>query len=187
VLQGMKDEVNAITRLTSELLQLARSDADEFALERSSFQLKSAAESVIAKLLPAAQAKGMALKLHVPEELTVEWDRGKLTQLLVILIDNAIKYTLDGGDVHVILADKVEKGARFLTLDVRDNGMGIAPEALPRVFDRFYRQNKARTRQVGGHGLGLAIAKNLVDAAQGTIQVESQLGVGSTFRVRIPV
>ncbi|WP_082595289.1 sensor histidine kinase [Paenibacillus sp. Soil750] len=187
VLKSMKDEVNAITRLTSELLQLARSDADEFVLERSVFQVKAAAESVVTKLLPAAQAKGMVLQLHVPDQLNVEWDRGKLTQLLVILIDNAIKYTLDGGDVHIILVDKVEKGARFLTLDVRDNGMGIAPEALPRVFDRFYRQDKARTRQVGGHGLGLAIAKNLVDAAQGTIQVESQQGVGSTFRVRIPV
>ncbi|OAS19733.1 hypothetical protein A8708_26265 [Paenibacillus oryzisoli] len=187
VLKGMKDEVNAITRLTSELLQLARTDADEFVLDRSSFQVKAAAESVIAKLLPAAQAKGMALKLHVPGDLTVEWDRDKLVQLLVILIDNAIKYTLDGGDVNVILADKVEKGARYLTLEVRDNGMGIALEAIPRVFDRFYRQDKARTRQVGGHGLGLAIAKNLVDAAQGTIHVESLQGVGSTFLVRIPV
>ncbi len=187
VLRGMKDEVNAITRLTSELLQLARSDADEFVLECSVFQVKAAAESVIAKLLPVAQAKGMTLKLQASDELTIEWDRGKLTQLLVILIDNAIKYTLDGGDVHVTLADKVEKGDRFLTLDVRDNGMGIAPEAVSRIFDRFYRQDKARTRQVGGHGLGLAIAKNLVEAAQGTIHVESRVGEGSTFSVRIPV
>lgn len=187
VLRGMKDEVNAITRLTSELLQLARSDAGEFVLERSVFQVKAAAESVIAKQLPVAQAKGMTLKLQASDELTIEWDRGKLTQLLVILIDNAIKYTLDSGDVYVTLADKVEKGVRFLTLDVSDNGMGIAPEALPRIFDRFYRQDKARTRQVSGHGLGLAIAKNLVEAAQGTIHVESRVGEGSTFSVRLPM
>jgi signal transduction histidine kinase len=187
VLRGMKDEVNAITRLTSELLQLARSDADEFVLERSLFHVKEAAESVIAKLLPAAQAKSLTLKLDVADELTVNWDRGKLAQLLVLFVDNAIKYTADGGDVLVLLADKQDKGVRFLTIEVRDRGIGIAPEALPRIFDRFYRQDKARTRQTGGHGLGLAIAKNLVDAAKGTIRVESRQGVGSTFRVQIPV
>lgn len=187
VLRGMKMEVNAITQLTGELLQLARSDSDAFVLERSVFLVKEAAERVIDKLLPAAQAKATSLRLDTANDLQVSWDRGKFMQLLVLFIDNAIKYTPEQGNIQVALRVKVEKGTSFLTIEVSDNGIGIAPEALPRIFDRFYRQDKARTRQTGGHGLGLAIAKNLVDAAQGTIQVESQLGVGSTFFVRIPV
>jgi signal transduction histidine kinase len=187
VLRGMKEEVTSITQLTGELLQLARSDTDEFVLERSVFRVKEAAESVIVKLLPAAQAKGTALRLRAAHDQEVNWDRGKFVQLLVLFIDNAIKYTPEQGDIQITLAVQVEKSVSYLTIEVSDNGIGIASEALPRIFDRFYRQDKARTRQIGGHGLGLAIAKNLVDAAQGTIQVDSQPGVGSTFRVRIPV
>ncbi|WP_146200924.1 sensor histidine kinase [Tumebacillus permanentifrigoris] len=187
VLIGMKDEVNSITKLVGELLHLARTDSDDFVLDRSVFNLKAAAETVRHKLQPVAQAKDIAIHLDAPDELLVNWDAEKATQLLVLLLDNAIKYTPDKGSVQVRLADGMEKGVRFLTIEVQDTGIGIATEALPRIFDRFYRQDKSRTRKTGGHGLGLAIAKNIVDASRGTIQVESTVGEGSTFRVRIPL
>jgi signal transduction histidine kinase len=187
VLNGMKEEVRSMTKLAGDLLHLARSDSGEFVLDRSLFHVKEAADSAIHKLQPLAQAKDIAIKLQVPEQLTVYWDAEKLRQLLVLLIDNAIKYTPGKGTVHITLAEEMEKGGRILTIEVKDSGIGIAAESLPRIFDRFYRQDKARTRQTGGHGLGLAIAKNIVDAGRGTIQADSMPGEGSTFKVRIPL
>ncbi|MFC5471348.1 sensor histidine kinase [Cohnella suwonensis] len=187
VLNGMKDEVQSITKLAGELLILARTDSGEFVLDRSLFNPRAAAERAIHKLQPLAQAKDISIKLNAPEELTVNWDEEKLTQLLVLLIDNAIKYTPGKGAVDVNLADGMEKGVRFLAIEVKDNGIGIPTEALPCIFDRFYRQDKSRTRQTGGHGLGLAIAKSIADAGQGTIRVDSTVGEGSAFKVRIPL
>jgi signal transduction histidine kinase len=187
VLLGMKEEVRSITKLTGDLLHLARSDSGDFTLGYVPFDLCETAQSVVDKLQPLAGAKGIAVALQVPDELKVDWDAEKMTQLLVLLIENAIKYTPDGGAVVVTLADVMEKGERMLTIEVKDNGIGISPEALPRIFDRFYRQDKARTRQTGGHGLGLAIAKNIVELGRGTIRVESKVGEGSTFKVWIPL
>ncbi|MBL0385137.1 HAMP domain-containing histidine kinase [Tumebacillus sp. ITR2] len=186
VLLGMEAEVHAITKMAGELLQLARSDSNELVLDRSLFNLSAAAAGVIEKLRPFAQAKGIVLHLHAPDELNVQWDEERATQLLVLLLDNAVKYSSDPGGVHVTLTDDREHGTRIFTIEVKDSGIGIAAEALPRIFDRFYRQDSSRTRRTGGHGLGLAIAKNIVDAGGGTIQVESAVGEGSTFRVRIP-
>ncbi|NRF92557.1 hypothetical protein HQN89_16300 [Paenibacillus frigoriresistens] len=172
-----------------ELLHLALSDSGEFELDRSVFNLREAAARAISKVQPLAQAKDIDIELHASHELTVNWDAEKLSQLLILLIDNAIKYTpgKGTGTVHVSLAESKEKGARCFTIEVKDHGIGIESEALPRIFDRFYRQDKSRTRQIGGHGLGLAIAKNIVEAGRGTIHVESTVGEGSAFRVRIPL
>ncbi|MBO9606443.1 MAG: ATP-binding protein [Paenibacillaceae bacterium] len=188
VLRGMKEEVGAMTKLTGELLHLARTDADGFAPSRAAFDASQAAAAVVSKLRPLAREKAIELSLHAPESLVVAWDAEKLTQLLVLLVDNAIKYTPERGAVQVRLADAAEKGGHVLTIEVQDNGVGISPEALPRIFDRFYRQDKARTRQSGGgHGIGLAIARNIVEAGRGTIRVASKEGEGSTFTVRLPV
>lgn len=176
-----------ITKLTGNLMHLARSDSGDIALEYASFDLRETAISVVDKLQPLAQARGINVELRVPDELRVDWDVERIRQLLVLLIDNAIKYTSSGGEVVVTLADVRAKGERSLTIEVRDNGIGISPEALPRVFDRFYRQDKARTRQTGGHGLGLAIAQNIVEMGRGTIRADSKEGEGSTFKVWIPL
>lgn len=187
VLSGMKEEVHSITKMAGELLHLARSDAGEIMLERTLFNVRATADAVLTKLQPLAQAKGITVALQAPAELMANGDKEKVMQLLVLLVENAIKYTPESGAVQVRLQETEGKGGRVLALDVQDNGIGISPEVLPRIFDRFYREDKSRTRQVGGHGLGLAIAKNLVDACKGTIQVESEVGVGSTFRVRLPM
>ncbi|MGG1551008.1 sensor histidine kinase [Paenibacillus ferrarius] len=187
VLDGMKAEARAMTKLTGELLQLARSDTGDDRLAFARFDATAAALGVVEKLRPMAQAKSLAVELDTPGELALDWDREKMTQLLVLLLENAIKYTPEGGRVVVRLAVVPEKGGRVLTVEVQDNGIGIAAVALPRIFDRFYRQDKARSRQSGGHGLGLAIAKQIVELGRGTIRVNSEEGAGSTFQVRLPL
>ncbi len=187
VLEGMKEEVLSLTKLTGSLLQLARSDSDHAALDHAPFDIGGTARRVVDKLAPFARDKAIAVRLQAPDGQTVTWDEEKLERLLVVLIENAIKYTPDGGKVDVALAVVSEKGERRLTIEVQDNGIGISAEALPRIFDRFYRQDRARTRRSGGHGLGLAIARNIVEMGQGTIRAESKEGEGSIFYVRIPL
>jgi signal transduction histidine kinase len=126
------------------------------------------------------------MDFHSPESVIITADADKLTQLLYILLDNAIKYTPDGGEVALSLAVEPFKQQRMLTISVKDTGIGIPPESLDRIFDRFYRVDKARSRQQGGHGLGLSIAKWIVDAHGGNIRVQSEVGKGSEFIVKIP-
>ena len=102
------------------------------------------------------------------------------------MLDNAIKYTPEGGTVSLSLAQHVIKQRKVVTMSVADTGIGIDPEHLPRIFDRFYRADKARTRQIGGHGLGLSIAKWIVEAHEGNIHVESEVGKGTTFTITFP-
>jgi signal transduction histidine kinase len=187
VLKGMKEEVLSLTNLTGSLLQMARSDSDNGALDFALFDVGETARRVVDKLLPFAHDKAISLWLQASDRQMVTWDEEKLERLLALLIENAIKYTFDGGKVDVVLAVVLEKGERQLTIEVRDNGIGISAEALPRIFDRFYRQDQARTRRSGGHGLGLAIARNIVEMGRGTIRAESKEGEGSAFHVRIPL
>jgi Signal transduction histidine kinase len=187
LLSGMKQEVRSITNLTGDLLQLARSDSGELELNRSPFHAGLAAENVVDRLRPLGDNKRIAIELDAPADFIVEWDEEKFAQLLILLVDNAVKYSSENGVVQVRLADRTVKGERMMTVEVKDSGIGIAPEALPRIFDRFYRQDQSRTRQSGGHGLGLSIAHNIVKAGRGTIHADSVVGKGTTFTVRLPL
>ncbi len=187
LLSGMKQEVGSIAKLTGDLLQLARSDSGELALNRSPFHAGLAAAKAVDRLRPLGDSKRIAIELDAPTDLVVEWDEERFAQLLILLVDNAVKYSPENRTVQVMLAERTVKGERMLTVEVKDNGIGIAAEALPRIFDRFYRQDRSRTRQSGGHGLGLAIAHNIVNAGRGTIHAESVVGKGTTFTVRLPL
>jgi signal transduction histidine kinase len=110
-------------------------------------------------------------------------DPQRLSQLLYILLDNAIKYTPSGGTVKL----KLFQEGNVLTIRAEDNGIGIDEKDLPHIFERFYRADKSRARQMGGHGLGLSIAKWIVDTHHGTIRVSSDLGKGSAFTIRLPI
>ena len=187
LLSGMKQEVRSITNLAGDLLQLARSDSGELALNRSPFHAGMAAKKVVDRLRLLGDNKHIAIELDAPNDLVVEWDEEKFAQLLILLVDNAVKYSPDNGAIHVKLAEITIKGERMMTVEVKDSGIGIAPEALPRIFDRFYRQDQSRTRQSGGHGLGLSIAHNIVKAGRGTIHADSVVGKGTTFTVRLPL
>jgi two-component system phosphate regulon sensor histidine kinase PhoR len=110
-------------------------------------------------------------------------DADRLRRILENLVENAIKYTPAGGHVQVVTRGGPDGGA---LLEVRDDGLGIAPEHLPRIFERFYRVDKARSRELGGTGLGLAIVKHLAESVGASVTVESELGSGACFRVAVP-
>jgi len=130
-----------------------------------------------------AEDKEIALRCESEESVSVEGDRARLKQVIVNLVDNAIKYTPAGGLVGV----KVYASNGRAVLEVNDNGVGIPPEALPHIFERFYRADKARSRQMGGAGLGLSIIKAIVTAHGGQVRVEGVEGKGSRFLVELPV
>jgi signal transduction histidine kinase len=131
----------------------------------------------------AAAGKGLALRTEVPAGLAVFADRDRLAQILVNLVDNAVKYTPDGGRV-AIRAAATPGGP--VEVAVADTGIGIPSIDLPRITERFYRVDKARSRALGGTGLGLAIVKHLVQAHGGELTIESELGKGTTVRVTLP-
>jgi len=131
-----------------------------------------------------SEAKEIDFREQIPgQPVWVKADAHALRRLFLILIDNAIKYTPEGGRVDVVV--RQENG--FAIGEVRDTGIGIAPEDLPNVFERFYRADKARSRESGGVGLGLSIGRWIAEAHAGTIEVQSSVGGGSIFKLRLPL
>ncbi|NNU85383.1 GHKL domain-containing protein [Geobacillus sp. BMUD] len=184
LLDRLREELKRITKLMNDLLTLARADARHAALElaKQTFDFRPHAERTFQLVAELAAKKQLTMHFHAPEQAVVTADPDKLTQLLYILLDNAIKYTPEGGEVTLSIRTEPKQ----FILSVKDTGIGIPPEDIGRIFDRFYRVDKARSRQQGGHGLGLSIAKWIVDAHGGTIHVHSQLGQGTEFIVRLP-
>ncbi len=186
LLVNMRNEVKRMTKLVSDLLTLARSDSGTIERVNETFDFRPPAQKAIQSVEPLAAAKQIKLHLSAPEAMVVNGDPERLTQLLYILLDNGIKYTPNGGDVYLALSVESYEHRLVMCIQVKDTGIGIKPEDYARIFDRFYRSDKARTRKMGGHGLGLSIAKWIVETHGGTIQVSSEIGKGSTFTIRIP-
>ncbi len=182
LLTNMKQEVKRMTNLVSDLLTLARSDSNTMELRTETFDFRPLAEKALESVNSLAKEKQISTSLDSPAVLLSIGDPERLTQLLYILLDNAIKYTPNGGEVKLLLS----KEGRDLCMAVQDTGIGINKEDFNRIFERFYRLDKSRSRQMGGHGLGLSIAKWIVETHKGEIQVESTPGKGSTFYVSIP-
>ncbi|KQU63598.1 hypothetical protein ASG66_04115 [Bacillus sp. Leaf406] len=190
MVKGLKAEVKRMNRLIGDLLTLARSDDEgkaRLVLKKEEFDFAPDAEKILQTFDRLARDKSITLSLESSGELFIHGDRDKLIQLLYILLDNSIKYTPDGG--RVTLACRIDQNlsGRTLILSVQDTGIGIGKEEQLRIFDRFYRVDKARTRKEGGHGLGLSIAKWIVEGHAGVISVQSESGGGSEFRVVIPL
>lgn len=186
LLVNMRNEVKRMAKLVGDLLTLARSDSGTIERVNETFDFRPPAEKAIQSVEPLAAAKQIKLHLSTPEAMVVNGDPERLTQLLYILLDNGIKYTPNGGDVYLALSVESYEHCPVMCIQVKDTGIGIKPEDHARIFDRFYRSDKARTRQMGGHGLGLSIAKWIVENHGGTIQVSSEIGKGSIFTIRIP-
>ena len=132
---------------------------------------------------PFAEKKDIVIDEVLPKRVEINADEQKIRQLILILVDNAVKYTPERGHISVCVQE--EKGG--VQISVADTGIGIAPDHQERIFDRFYRVDKARSRRMGGNGLGLAIAREIAEAHGGTISVESEMGKGTTFRVHLKV
>ena len=172
-----------MTRLVEELSTLARTDSGQVTLEVEELEMAALAGGSLQEMSALAQAKGIELQSDLHPPLLVLGDEGRLRQMLLILLDNAIKYTSAGGKVTL----QVRRRGKKAELSVADTGIGIPADQLGQIFDRFYRIDKARSRDQGGTGLGLAIARWIVRAHGGEIAVASQVNNGSVFTVQLPL
>ncbi|TEU00215.1 MAG: hypothetical protein E3J29_02065 [Dehalococcoidia bacterium] len=179
----MIGESDRLGRLVGQMLTLARVDAGQASLSLSEVALDELAEEVAHRMRVLAAERGVSLETDVDGPVRLRGDNDRLRELMVIVTDNAIKHTDAGGKVSMEVRKR--SGGKAM-LRVSDTGRGIPAEALPHVFDRFYRVDKARAREAGGAGLGLAIARWIAEAHGGSIRVESAVGVGTTLTVELP-
>jgi heavy metal sensor kinase len=177
------EDIDKLTRMVNQLLTLARAESGEIPLAHDPVDLGDLATTVTEQLEPVAQAKDLNLRCIVHQSVTVTGDSGWLERLLLNLLDNAIKYTPSGGQILV----GVSRKAGQARIDVSDTGSGISADAVPHIFERFYRVDPARSSTVEGTGLGLSLAKWIVERHHGRIDVQSKPGKGSTFTIWLPV
>jgi two-component system sensor histidine kinase BaeS len=183
IISGLQADVAHLSRLVEDLRVLSLADAGDLQVESEPVEVTGLVRDVVERMQGAARAVSVTLKPQLPDgELHVMGDRQRLTQVLLNLLSNSLAHTPAGGLVSVT-AEQIDYAVRVV---VHDNGEGIAPEDLPHIFERFYRADQARSRGTGGSGLGLSIAKSLVEAHGGTITAASQLGAGSTFTITLP-
>jgi two-component system phosphate regulon sensor histidine kinase PhoR len=177
------EQTRRLEALLADLLTLSRLESQEAARPRVPVDLPALAREAVEMVAGRAAERGVSVTFADGEETPpLPGDASGLERLLVNLLDNAVKYNRPGGSVTLAIT---ARGGEVL-LEVRDTGIGIPPEALPRLFERFYRVDTGRSREEGGTGLGLAIVKHVAQAHGGKVEVESRMGQGSVFRVRLP-
>jgi signal transduction histidine kinase len=175
-------ESQRVTAILNTLAQLAALDAEEIPVERKTFAVAELLDENIARFSERAQGAGLVFRMEaVPPDLTALGDRAKTDQALQSLVDNAIKFTSTG---EVVLSAGPTAGGTEIV--VRDTGVGIPAADLGRIFERFYKVDRARGRQVPGTGLGLSIARHLIELQDGSVVAESTPGAGTTMRIRLP-
>ncbi|WP_294156775.1 cell wall metabolism sensor histidine kinase WalK [uncultured Selenomonas sp.] len=184
VIEDVRDEVKKMTKLVSDLLLVARSDNKALKLKPTKFDAAELLGQTARVMQPLAEKKHITIDTAELEKHEIQADEQKIKQLMLILVDNAVKYTPDGGRVTVGFEKAPQGRVRFY---VQDTGIGISEEDQKRIFDRFYRVDKARSREMGGNGLGLSIAQEIVNLHQGTIDVQSAPGEGTRFIVELRV
>lgn len=180
--RGLDEELARLGRIVEDLLTLARADTGEAELESEYVYLDAIVRDVAAGLGRLAAAKGVALVTNLERDIAIVGDSVRLRQLVLNVAGNAVKYTPMGGQVRLTLSGE----GTWVRLEVADSGIGIAAEDLPRIFDRFFRTDKARSRAEGGTGLGLSIARWCAEAHRGHIAARSTPGNGSTFTIILP-
>jgi signal transduction histidine kinase len=176
------EEVDHLNRIVGDLTTLALADSRQLRIERQPIELNTMVTDLVKQAQPLAEERGVALRPDLNGGARVEADPARVRQLLLILIDNALEHTPRGGEVSV----GVEARADRARISVIDSGEGIPAADLPHIFERFYRADKARSRENGGSGLGLAIAKWIVEAHHGEISVDSTAGKGTRVSVDLP-
>lgn len=183
-LATVESQTDRLIRLVNDLLTLSRADSEALNLRRESVNVTGLVQTVVNRLMPQAEAHELVLEVQTSSDVAPAWaDPDRVEQVLVNLLDNAIKYSRPGGTVTVSVAADPGSSVR---VQVRDEGIGIPAADLPRIGQRFYRADKARSRAEGGSGLGLAIAQALVQAHGGRLWLESQEGLGTVVSFTLP-
>lgn len=184
-LNVIRNETDRMIRMVNSLLQLSRVDSKELALNRETVEFTTFFHDIIDRFeMNIKEEQHITFERDIPDEQYYVWiDRDRLTQVLDNIISNAIKYSPNGGKITF----KIEKRIRQIVVSVKDEGIGIEYDQLDKIFDRFYRVDKARTRELGGTGLGLAITRELVEAHYGRIWANSKVGEGTTIYFTLPL
>ncbi len=183
-LTRIDEQGNRLHDLIEDLLQLARIESREQAFDLTSVPIRLVVESVVDELGSLAESRRVELKVESDiEHINVTADKRAFRTIIENLLSNGLKYTPEGGSVFVSWS----RDGTHAEISVCDTGVGISRENQSRIFERFFRADRARTREIGGTGLGLAIVKHLVSAFDGEVTLESEVGIGSTFKLRIPL
>ena len=180
----ISSHADRLNRLLDDLLDLSRLESEQMEVELGACELKKIVDTCIGSVGQIAVQKRIAVAADIPSEIQVVCDAKLIEQALINLLDNAVKYTPDDGEVRV---GTRPIGGERITVYVEDTGIGIASDDLGRVFERFYRADKGRSRDMGGTGLGLAIVRHIAEAHGERISVESALGKGTTFSLELRV
>lgn len=179
-----QDKIQGLLDMINDLLDVARIESGHGVQQQIPLDLADTLQQIVHLLEPKAKERGLALELKLPEDLPfVRADQRSMEEVFTNLISNAINYSPEGGTVVVSASKHME----FLEVRVSDTGVGIAAEELPKIFDKFYRVKHPQTRQVIGTGLGLSIVKGVIEAHRGSVEVESTPGVGTIFKVLLPI
>ena len=182
VISSNLEEVQYMSKVLEDLFLLSKSDENQIALDLELVDLKSLVEEVCKHAEIIASEKHIKISIAYIESVEVYGDPVRLRQMIWNVVVNGIKYTQPDGEVKISIQNKGDS----VLIVVQDNGIGISEEDLPLVFNRFYRVDKARSRQEGGTGLGLSICKYIVGAHKGSIKIESKLGKGTKFKITLP-
>ena len=182
-MEDISDEIDRESKIIDDLLSLVKMDKSEAELNISQSNIYTLVEQILKRLRPIANRQKVELIFESIREVTADVDEMKLSLAITNLVENAIKYNKEDGWVRVTL----DADHKFFYIKVSDSGIGIPEEAQDRIFERFYRVDKARSRETGGSGLGLAITRNVVLMHKGAIKLTSREGEGSTFTIRIPL
>lgn len=182
-MEDIVSEIDRENRIITDLLALVRLDKKANGLNISVVNINELTELILKRLRPIARKKDVEVVFESMRQVVAEVDEVKLTLVLTNLVENAIKYNKDHGSVRV----ELDADHQFFTVKVSDSGLGIPEEAMPHIYERFYRVDKSHSREIGGTGLGLAITKGAVLAHKGSISLTSEEGVGSCFSVKIPL
>ena len=176
------NETKRLSKMVKDLLQLSRADNKKMNLQKESINIDDYIKEIVSPYMEVAEFEEKSIILNLNYKADVKVDTNKIYQLMIILLDNAIKYTETNDKIEICTYQKDNK----CVIEVKDTGIGVSEEGLKRIFERFYREDAARNRETGGSGLGLSIANMIVSAHNGTIKVSHNNPKGTVFTIRLP-
>ena len=183
VIKSNLEDIDGLKSLSDNLLSLAHYQSNGQKLIFKELDIKEVMKNVHRKILPLVKQKGVDVKLEI-ESQTIRGDKESLEEMMLIFLDNAVKYTPSGGKITVT----AERKGKLLSIKVKDTGIGISRENIPHIFDRFYQVDRSRSKdKVAGFGLGLSLAKKIIEMYKGSVEVVSVLGKGATFTIKLPL